>query len=85
MNGFRSLHLRLRLRRANQLQAIAQYDSVRTARKTHVAELHRLAVRDYVEKRRGNDADLNSYLESLDMGTTDIEVAALQARIIASD
>jgi|TARA_R110002020_G_scaffold175321_5_gene367233 hypothetical protein len=81
MNGFRSLHLRLRLRRADQLQAIATYDSTRTNRKTHVAELHRVAVRDYVEKRKEGDPELTHILDSLQHPDTE----ALIARISASD
>jgi len=82
MAGFRSLHLRLRSRRADQLQVIAEYDSTRTNRKTHVAELHRVAVRDYVAKRRDSDPNLTRILDGLTYGS---DTDALIARINASD
>jgi hypothetical protein len=61
---FRSLHLRIRDNVATELHTVAQYDTIRTDRRHYVAEIHRAALRRYLDDRKKKDPELARALEA---------------------
>ena len=84
--SFRSLHLRLRTPVADALTALAEYDTAASDRKVYTAELHRKAVRGYIDKRASTDPAVAVLLETLAVANeSGIDPDALLDRVSASD